>query len=151
MKKHLMFQASTVLSPGVSFVYQYEEASKVSCVNGEKVILKRKLPFVGCCCRRCICPQKIVTVPTLFTKQKEGSSLKRAGGTLDFTEDIKSCTGKKAHSTFCKCADCSNTELGCTFTLCVAWRRKPWLCSLCLAGLPLFQGGNNLCLALTLR
>lgn len=74
-------------------MYQYEAASKVSCVSEGKVILKRKLPFVGCCWRPWICHQQIVMVLMLFTKQKEGSSLKRAEGTLDFTEAIKSCTG----------------------------------------------------------
>lgn len=73
-----------------SFVYQHEEASKVTGTSEEKVILQRKLLVVGCCWGHFICLQQIVKVLMLFTKQKERSNLKSVDTTLDFTEDSKS-------------------------------------------------------------
>lgn len=114
MKKHFIFQASAVPSPGQGqiffLLYQHEAASKVSCLSEGNVILKRKLRFVGCCWRNHICPQQIFMVLLLFTKQKEGN-MKRTEGTLHFTEDSKNCTGS------CKTLITSYRLQSCSFYL----------------------------------
>lgn len=113
VKKHFIFQASTISSPGQGQIFSFvptwgSQQSDLS--KWGECHFEEKITICGLLLEESHLPPANFYVLLLFTKQKEGN-MKRAEGSLDFSEDNKSCTGS------CKTLITSYRLQSCSFYL----------------------------------